>query len=388
MLLHRGALGALVAGVAMCATGAAQAATYPEAGGSGFDADAQGWSSLRAECSVANGTAACTQENAHDPQDGNPPGSIAARTRVVANAGQLFRGESTWRSPSFVAQAGSGTGVLQYDRRFEVEGLVTLSPQTAIDVLLVDDTGSAARSLGSERLTPADSMFVSRRSTVPAGTLVAGRSYHIEFRSSTTTAVARLGVLGNVEVEYDNVRLDVPDPGGASGSDGVSFVAPPLGARAIDDLIGQLSLSAGVGTGPGGTLVPLARCTIVGTPGKDRIRGTRGNDVICGLGGKDRITGGRGKDIIDGANGNDGLAGKSGADLLLGLRGSDRLSGGAGKDRLAGGAGRDRLAARDRRRDRVDGGKGRDRARVDRGKGKGKGRGKRADRVRRVERMR
>ncbi|HYN51959.1 MAG TPA: calcium-binding protein [Thermoleophilaceae bacterium] len=405
---------------ALFATTAAQAATYPEAGGSSFDNDSQGWSSLRAECSAANGTPACTQENAHDPQDGNPAGAIVARTRVIANGGELFRGESTWRSPTFVAQASSGTSVLQYHRRFEVEGLVAVAPKASVEALVVDDTTGVARSLGSESLTDADSAFVARRVTVPAGTLVAGRSYRIELRSSTTTTTARLGVLGTAEVEYDNVRLDLPDPSGASGSPGVTFAGSSLSSREISELIQRLSLSAEFGTGPGGSLVPLARCTIVGTPGKDRIRGSRGNDVICGLGGNDKINGGRGRDIIDGADGNDGLAGAAGADLLLGLRGLDRLSGGAGKDRigsgagadraqggsaadkvlgvsgadrlnggsgkdrLAGGAGRDRIAARDRRRDRVDGGKGRDRAKVDRGRG----RGKRSDRVRRVERMR
>jgi len=436
MSLHRStrrprgwrAAAALIVGAALGASAPAQAATYPQAGGSTFEADAQGWSSLRAECSAASGTAACTQENAHDAQDGNPPGAIVARTRVIANAGQLFHGDSTWRSPSFVAQASSGTGVLQYDRRFEVEGLVALSPQTSVEALVVNEATGAAQSLGSESLTDADSTFVSRRLTVPANTLVAGRSYRIELRSSTTTNTARLGLLGTAEVEYDNIRLGLPDPAGTAGSGGVTFPAPPVGSRAIDQLIQRLSLSTEVGRGTGGSLVPLARCTIVGTPGRDRIRGSRGNDVICGLGGNDSISGGRGRDIIDGGNGNDRLTGAAGADLLLGLRGRDRLGGGAGKDRigsgagsdrarggagadrvlgvsgadrlrgdaandrlnggrgkdrLAGGPGRDRLAARDRKPDRVDGGRGRDRASVDRRRN-----GKRVDRVRRVERMR
>jgi Ca2+-binding RTX toxin-like protein len=380
----RRATAAMIAGAAaLGASAPAQAATYPTAGGSTFGADAQGWSSLRAQCSAASGTPVCTQQNAHDPQDGNPPGAIVARTVVTANAGQLLRGDSTWRSPSFVAQANSGTGVLQYDRRFEVEGIVALNPQTSINALVVDETTGATRSLGNETLTDADSAFVSRRLTVPAGTLIAGRSYRIELRSTTTTNAIRLGVLGTAEVEYDNVRLGLPDPSGASGSPGVNFVASALSNSAIRELISQLSIATNVGNGPGGSLVPLARCTILGTPGKDRIRGTRGNDVICGLGGSDRIAGGRGRDVIDGANGGDRLNGAAGADLLLGLRGRDRLRGGSGKDRAGSGAASDRLAVRDRKRDTVDGGKGRDRARVDRRRG-----GKRIDRVRRVERVR
>ena len=95
--------------------------------------------------------------------------------------------------------------------------------------------------------------------------------------------------------------------------------------------------------GPGGSVVDIARCTIVGTRGNDRIKGTTGNDVICGLGGKDRIAGGRGNDVIDTGNGNDIAGGGGGKDTLVGVRGKDRLGGNAGADRLGGGASGDRL---------------------------------------------
>jgi Ca2+-binding RTX toxin-like protein len=54
----------------------------------------------------------------------------------------------------------------------------------------------------------------------------------------------------------------------------------------------------------------------------------------------------------------DKLIGLRGNDRLYGERGNDRVGGGAGKDVLCGGPGTDRLAARDRRRDLVDGGRG------------------------------
>jgi RTX calcium-binding nonapeptide repeat (4 copies)/Divergent InlB B-repeat domain len=88
-------------------------------------------------------------------------------------------------------------------------------------------------------------------------------------------------------------------------------------------------------------------CTITGTPANDVLVGTRGRDVICGLGGSDR------------------LIGKGGNDVLIGGAGADVLNGGAGRDRLEGGRGLDLLLARDRTKDRVDGGIGRDRARID-----------------------
>jgi Ca2+-binding RTX toxin-like protein len=143
------------------------------------------------------------------------------------------------------------------------------------------------------------------------------------------------------------------------------------------------------------------RCTIVGTPGPDRLRAGPGRDVICGLGGADRISGGGGPDLILGGAGDDvllggggddvleggpgrdellggtgadrlhgglgadALLGGPGADVLTGRGGNDVLLGGGGRDRLVGGPGRDRLLARDGRRDVVLGDR-RDRVVADR----------------------
>jgi RTX calcium-binding nonapeptide repeat (4 copies) len=136
------------------------------------------------------------------------------------------------------------------------------------------------------------------------------------------------------------------------------------------------------GTGPVCTIV--GSVLIVGTPltdvicagaGNDVIRGLGGNDLIRGGGGLDRIYGGDGDDRIYGGLGDDRLAGGAGNDIVnggagrdtsFGGTGGDRLYGGDGRDRLFGGGARDLLYARDRMRDRVDGGLGRDCARVDR----------------------
>ncbi|MGE0028207.1 MAG: hypothetical protein AB7O78_04465 [Thermoleophilia bacterium] len=85
------------------------------------------------------------------------------------------------------------------------------------------------------------------------------------------------------------------------------------------------------------------RATIVGTPGRDRLRGTPRADVIAGLAGDDVISGLGGNDIICGGAGADRLLGGPGADRLIGGAGADQLLGGAGRDRLLGGAGADRL---------------------------------------------
>lgn len=127
--------------------------------------------------------------------------------------------------------------------------------------------------------------------------------------------------------------------------------------------------AAGGGAGGGGaggspsTGVP--RCagkpaTIIGTPGRDRLKGTRKADVIVGLGGDDVIAGLGGDDIICGGPGADALTGGAGADRLLGQGGADAITGGAGADILTGGRGSDRLLG-GAGRDLLSGGAGSDR---------------------------
>jgi Ca2+-binding RTX toxin-like protein len=427
---------------AICAVlaSAAAASTYPTSGASTFDRNAQGWTSLGTSCTVTTGgglTSLCSQTNTYDGTVGNPKGSISSTMRVVANGGGLFRGQGTWRSPTFTASASAVSGVLELDRRFDIASpLVTLDPSANLRAALVDERSGARAQLLDEDISAVTGQFAKRRATFGAGTLVKGRRYHIELTTTTTTKSARIGLLGDLIARYDNVQLTVNDAPGASGTQGVTFPGSPISSNRFGYLARRLSINAQAGRGPGGTLVPIRECTILGTPGNDRITGSTGNDVICGLGGNDRIDGGRGRDIIDGGNGNDRLSGSRGSDLVVGLRGRDRLSGssgndrlggGGGKDRLSGGSGRDRLAggsgndrlgggsgsdrlsggrgrdrigggpgndrisAKDRTRDRVDGGRGRDTATVDRPRSRASRRGVRAprvDRVRRVERVR
>jgi Ca2+-binding RTX toxin-like protein len=100
------------------------------------------------------------------------------------------------------------------------------------------------------------------------------------------------------------------------------------------------------------TMLPLpaqvaANCkgkaaTLVGTPGRDKIRGTSGNDVIAALGGNDRVNGRGGKDLICGGAGRDRIRGAGGNDKLFGQGGNDALNGGAGRDLCNGGPGTDK----------------------------------------------
>jgi hypothetical protein len=99
------------------------------------------------------------------------------------------------------------------------------------------------------------------------------------------------------------------------------------------------------------------RCTMVGSPGDDRLVGTSRRDVICGRGGSDRIVGRGGDDLVLGGRGRDRLVGGTGNDRLSGGDANDVLEGGDGTDVVLGGAGNDDLAG-GRRADEIDGGAG------------------------------
>jgi hypothetical protein len=377
---------AVLASVAL-APSAASGATYPVAGGNGFDTDSEGWSSLSAICEPSAGPL-CTMANSFSGAEGAPPGSIESRMEVILNGGELFQGKGTWRSPSFEAQV-NGAGSLHYDRRFQVAGLVNLAPVTKIESVLVNDSKSKTLSLGSEDLTAADSEFATKTAALADEALSVGDSYHLELRVTTTTSNAQAGLTGPVATRFDNVFLRVANegPGGSSGSPGVTFPKEPATLKQISKTINKFNWSAEKGNLPGGSVIARRHCTIVGTPGRDRITGSTGNDVICGLGGNDKIRGRGGRDLIDGGSGNDRLYGSGGKDTLAGLAGKDRVAGGAGSDqvgagakqdnasgngagdllkagsgadRLSGGGGNDRLSG-GKGRDRISGGGGKDR---------------------------
>jgi Ca2+-binding RTX toxin-like protein len=416
-------LAAFACAAALALAGQATAATtaYP-AGGSGFAADAEGWVGSDHACSVTLLTIplpvlnTCTSTTVHDPGAGNPPGSITARTNVAINLLSLFTGTSTWTSPEFTVPAGAvGGATLALDRALAAGGgLLDVGLTSTYTAALQDVTAGTSADVLTEALTPENADFAARGAGVQ---VVPGHTYRIAIRTQTTSTVGLGLINGDVNTRFDNVALTVESGSGGGdpttggdfpvGTPGVTIVKSSLTSSEIARLIDRFGINADVGKGPGGSLVPLASCTVVGTAGNDRILGSRGNDVICGLGGNDVVIGGGGRDLVDGANGADRLDGGAGGDLLLGLRGNDRLSGGAGRDGLGGGAGRDVLRggrgadrfsgrtgpdvlyARDRTRDSVVGGPGRDRARVDRAVASSKRATKRrADRVRGVERVR
>jgi Ca2+-binding RTX toxin-like protein len=438
--------GAVIAALAVPAVAGADTVNYPS-GGSTFSGSAEGWTGAGGSCGPATGLdVTCSTSAQYSATQGNPAGSIESTTTVVANAGGLLTGKTTWTSPNFTLTAPAKAAAFAMDRQLDPQGLVALDPQSTYVATLVDrSAGDRSVQLQSDALNTADSKFTRMGTEVPADALVQGHTYAIQIQTTTTTHTARVGAAGSLNTRYDNVDLTTDDtaPGarltpigdGAQGSTGVKVTGPPLSDGALARLLTTFNPFADVGKGPGGSVVPIARCTITGTAGNDRIKGTKGNDVICGMGGNDRVAGNGGNDVIDTGDGNDLASGNTGKDTLVGVRGkdrlngnsgndrvgggasadrltgsaggdrmdggsgndrvigssgNDRLAGGKGGDRIAGGAGRDRISAKDRTRDRIDGGSGRDTATVDRRRGARASRkaARRVDRLRRVERVR
>ena len=121
---------------------------------------------------------------------------------------------------------------------------------------------------------------------MPAGTLVIGHTYALSITTTTTTRTARVGALGHLDTRYDNVSLALSDTAvgdglqpigdGASGSTGVTVRTPPLSDAAWRIVVRSFNAFAEVGKGPGGSVVDIARCTIVGTRGQRQDQGHQG----------------------------------------------------------------------------------------------------------------
>jgi Ca2+-binding RTX toxin-like protein len=107
------------------------------------------------------------------------------------------------------------------------------------------------------------------------------------------------------------------------------------------------------------TIAATLVCSLLGSPGADRLVGSDGSDVICGRGGNDVILARGGSDLVYGDGGDDILLGGPGNDILDGGPGDDRVVGGSGRDRIDGGPGCDTVHARDGERDVVRGDEGR-----------------------------
>jgi len=203
------AAGALAAVLLALGASYAQAASYPS-GGSTFSGSAEGWKVNSAGCNVAIG---CTASGGYDNTAGKPPGSLAASSSIVINAGGLFKTNVVEESPLFKVTDG-GAATLQFDRQFAPGGLAPLTPRLVYNVALLDKTTGTEAPPVTETIA-AESAFAGKEGPV---TLTEGHTYGIRIESEIDSTVAGIGIGGTSTVRFDNVV--VAPASGVSGGGG------------------------------------------------------------------------------------------------------------------------------------------------------------------------
>lgn len=197
--------------------GPARAATYP-AGGSTFSGGLEGWKVTGSSCTLVGLPLLCTEEANYDASQGNPAGSLEAKTSYLLNVLALFKGEAGFESPNFTV-SDSGAGVVSVQRSFLSSDLAKLNPQLEYTVSLVDKTaGSTTKAI--EETLGGESGFLAKQGTAP---LIAGHTYAIAIAATTSSSVAELGITGSASALFDNVSLTTSktdDNGGGGGNGG------------------------------------------------------------------------------------------------------------------------------------------------------------------------
>ena len=211
-ILGAGALALLLIAIT---AGSARAATYPPPGGSSFSGGLEGWKVTSSSCSLIGLPLLCTTEAGYDASDGSPAGSLQSKTSFLLNAAALFKGESSFESPSFTV-ADSGAGAITVARSFLDSDLVKLSPQLEYTVSLVDKSVGASTKVITETVT-GESPFTAKQGSAP---LVAGHTYAITIAATTSSTVAELGISGSATARFDNVSLSTSSTDGAGGGSG------------------------------------------------------------------------------------------------------------------------------------------------------------------------
>jgi uncharacterized delta-60 repeat protein len=256
--------------------------------------------------------------------EGGETQSIVRRFGTDGKVDQSF-GDGGVAAPDFSGSDQPAGFAVQPDGKILVAA--TTIPDYEFGAARLDSNGAIDPSYanGGKRTIKYDGFAIAGASGLdPAGRFViAGSQIRLVGGTATEShvAVARL----------------LPDPQPA----GDSTPGPGDSGQPVEQPIQQPD--TGAPTAPPRPSCAGKTATIVGTPGKDRIRGTRRSDVIVALGGNDVVSGLDGHDVVCGGTGNDTITGGRGRDVLRGEAGRDKLAGGAGRDKLVGGAGRDKV---------------------------------------------
>lgn len=205
----------LAAFALMVGAGQARSASYPS-GGSTFSGGAEGWKVAGTPaCNFGLG-GLCTATAGYDGANGNPAGSLAATTTVIANAGGLFKSTAVFESPNFTATEG-GPATLSLGRQLASGSLLDLTPQLTYTVTLVDRTGGGSTDVITEAVSGAAEAFANKEG---ATKLVAGHAYALLIDSETSSTLANAGLFGAASARFDNVSVTAGSTGGGGGNGG------------------------------------------------------------------------------------------------------------------------------------------------------------------------
>jgi len=232
--------GLLVVCAVLLVAGQAGAASFP-GGGSTFSGSAEGWKVAGTPaCNIGAG-GLCTATAGFDGANGNPAGSLAATTTVLANAGGLFKSTAVFESPNFTATEG-GPATLSLDRQLASGNLLDLTPQLTYTATLVDRTGGDSTDVITDTVTGSAETFASKEA---ATKLVAGHTYAILIDSETSSSAANVGLLGSAAARFDNVSVTVGNSGGGGAGGGGSLTDARLATLMQSSLIGPAILKKG-----------------------------------------------------------------------------------------------------------------------------------------------
>jgi hypothetical protein len=218
-----------VTGAALAAVPAAAAdLQVPDADGWTFDAGPEGFTDAGAGCGVLGFPEPtegllCSTENRHNPDDGYPKGSLGTYMFSFVNADNVFVGQGSWKSPSFVvpeSQKVGGVTVFVDRKAYSAADLLDAGAVIRADVVLVDESAENARTLLiRDDLGAGDLEFWVRRTrAISTETVVPGHSYHMLLTSNVSSDVTQ--VIGETGVGFDNLRLRVSEESGTPGAPG------------------------------------------------------------------------------------------------------------------------------------------------------------------------
>src|SRR4051794_4464467 len=236
---------------------------YPTPGGSTFATGLDGWTAGDdAGCTVLGALDAplCAVSNERvDEHDG----SLQTTFTSLVNALGAADGTGGFTSPPFTvpADAAIGGAALTLTRRLTSDAPLLDSGAAAhLAIDLVDDAGARTRLLDRD-LTDADTAWTTDAVALPAGAVVAGRTYRLQSRAQLTSEQAQ-ALQGTVALGLDDLGVRTTAPA-ADGEDGATGDTGSTGAT------GQTGASGSSGsTGAAGPAGAPGTTTVVTVPSR------------------------------------------------------------------------------------------------------------------------